>query len=169
VITAIVRRIAARYLLPMSNKLLLATLLVVSACASTQTTQMEEIPNRPVAAEAPKPQITPADVYVSKAEPPMFCKQLGGVSLMFAGSDYDRNITELRQQVAEAGGNYLVIDTLSAGRAYSCPKPCTPACSPGFTCVDSACVSACNPACKSGEKCGEDRSCHPIEPVGAGV
>jgi len=151
----------------MTRGFLLAALLLSAACASTQTTQMEEVPNRP--AEGQRAKVQPTDVFVSKAEPPVFCRQIGGVSLTFREDDYNGNIAALRAQVAEAVGNYLVIDAATAGRAYDCPKPCVPECSPGFTCVERACVSACNPPCKSGESCGGDRSCHPVQPVGSGI
>ena len=150
----------------MTKGFVLAVLLLSSACASTQT-QMEEVQNRP--AEGQRVKIQPTDVFVSKSDPPVFCRQLGGVNLYFGRGDYDSNIAALREEVAEAGGNYLVMDTLAAGRAFDCPKPCVPECSPGFTCVERACVSACNPACKSGESCGGDRLCHPVQPVGAGI
>jgi hypothetical protein len=36
---------------------------------------------------------------------------------------------------------------------------CTPACSPGYDCVEGACVTRCNPACQRGEYCNEMRLC----------
>jgi hypothetical protein len=146
---------------PILTALLLSSL---CACATSGPTAMVEIPNAPRPAATPG-KIDPTKVFVSKSEPPFACKQLGGINLVM-DRGYDGNIAAMRQEVAEGGGNYLVIDGNMMGRSYSCPMPCTPACSPGFTCVDSTCVSACNPPCKSGERCGDDRTCHHIQPVG---
>jgi hypothetical protein len=152
----------------MKRARLLAALILstLCACASTsEKTAMVEIPNAPPKAEAEKNKIQPNDVFVSKGEPPFACKQLGGINLNW-NRGYDANIAAMREEVAQGGGNYLVLDGETQGRSYSCPKPCTPACSPGYQCVDSACVSACNPPCKSGEQCGGDRTCHRLDPVG---
>ena len=41
--------------------------------------------------------------------------------------------------------------------------PCTPECSPGYTCLDGRCLSQCNPACDAGQRCGADRLCHHVQ------
>jgi hypothetical protein len=152
--------------------LLPALLLLSSLCScATTETAMVEVPNAPPpqagSEEQQRAQREKAisDVFVSKSEPPFACKQLGGINLNW-NRGYDSNIAAMKEEVVDKGGNYLVIDNNMLGRAYSCPKPCTPACSPGYQCVDSQCVSACNPPCKSGESCGEDRTCHALQPVG---
>ena len=72
--------------------------------------------------------------YVTKAEAPSDCKEIGEVELGFpkGGSVSDVKI-KLRNKTAEMGGNFLVIDTIEvaydqnggkyydgSGRAYKC-------------------------------------------------
>jgi hypothetical protein len=147
------------------RNLLVAALLALASRATTTATPMEEVKPQPLDPHPAKsPQ--PAQVFVSKMEPPIECKQVGAVDSSYPLGSYEDKLATLREQAAEKGGNYLVVDSPSMGRAYFCPPPCRPACSPGFVCIQSACVSACNPACKSGERCEGDRLCHPLAPVG---
>src|SRR3954447_621014 len=146
---------------------LFSALVLVAACAETAT---QMVPVEPTPADkAHVGKIQPSDVMVTKLEPPPGCVSRGPVSYkvdLEPQPNYEQSIATMQQRAAGAGANVLVLDGGAFGRAFFCPPPCKPTCSPGFTCQDSVCVSACNPACKSGEACGGDRLCHPIEPVG---
>jgi hypothetical protein len=64
-----------------------------------------------------------ANVFFSKTEPPNTCKWLGPVQYYgYSAYDYETSLEGMKEEVADKGGNYLVLDGLSFGRAYSCPK-----------------------------------------------